>query len=135
MNEASRPFVSATGYSQPFWNAYDHGELVVQQCAECQHLQHYPQPMCQKCQGTKFNWKALSGKGHIYSFTVARRAFHPYWEGRTPYVLAIIELEEGIRILSDILDTDVEAVAIGQQLEAHFEDQPQGGKLLRFRLL
>ena len=135
MSDSQRPKPQATEWSQPFWSACKRGELVVQRCGACQTLRHYPQPICPACQSSEFDWAKLAGRGVIYSYTVAHRAFHPAWADHVPYVLATIELDEGVRMLCDLLDVEPDAIAIGQRVEAYFEDLPGQGAMPRFRIV
>ena len=84
---------------------------------------------------TQFDWARLSGRGVIYSYSVAHRAFHPAWADHVPYVLATIELDEGVRMLCDILDSAPDSVSIGQRVEAYFEELPGQGVMPRFRIV
>lgn len=135
MSEAQRPKPEPTEFSQPFWDACERGELMVQRCTGCEALRHYPQPMCPECQSTGYDWAKLSGGGAIYSYTVAHRAFHPAWAEHVPYVLATIELDEGVRMMCDLLDVEPDTVAIGQRVEAYFEELPGQGVMPRFRVV
>ena len=135
MSEARRPKPEPTEWSRPFWDACARGELVVQRCTGCRALRHYPQPMCPQCQSTGCDWVKLSGRGAIYSYTVAHRAFHPAFSEHVPYVLATIELDEGVRMLCDMPDVEPDAVAIGQRVEAYFEALPGQGVMPRFRIV
>jgi uncharacterized OB-fold protein len=122
-------------YSEGFWEGVRRGELVVQRCTGCRALRHYPQPMCPECRSTDFDWAPLCGRGRIYSYTVSHRAFHPAWQDHVPYVLATIELEEGVRMLCDLLEVDPESVEIGQPVEVHFAELPGQGMMPRFRIV
>jgi uncharacterized OB-fold protein len=135
MSEAQRPRPEPTEFSQPFWDACARGELVVQRCTGCQNLRHYPQLLCPACHSAEHDWASLSGRGAIYSYTVAHRAFHPAWAEHVPYVLATIELDEGVRMMCDLLDVDPKSVAIGQRVEAYFEELPGQGAMPRFRVV
>jgi uncharacterized OB-fold protein len=81
------------------------------------------------------SWQQLSGRGEIYSYSVAHQAFHPYWTDRVPYVIATIELEEGIRMLSEMPDLTPESVAIGLPVMVDFEWIEEGRKLPFFRVV
>ena len=135
MSEAPRPKPQPTEWSQPFWDACARGELVAQRCVGCETLRHYPQPLCPACQSSAFEWAKLSGSGEIYSYSVAHRAFHPAWTDHVPYVLATIELDEGVRMLCDLLDVAPEQVRIGQRVQAYFEELPGQGVMPRFRIV
>ena len=133
MTQVQRPRIEATEYSQAFWDAAARGELVVQRCSDCGSLRHYPQPLCPACTSAEYDWAPLSGRGVIYSYTVSHRAFHPAWKEHAPYVLATIELQEGIRMITDLLGVDPASVAIGQAVEVEFVDMPGQGVVPRFR--
>lgn len=134
MSQVPRPKVESTEISQPFWDACQRGELVVQRCTACQALRHYPQLMCPECHCADFDWAKLAGQGVIYSYTVAHRAFHPAWADHVPYVLATIELDEGVRMQCDLLDVDPDSISIGQRVEVYFEELPGQGVMPRFRI-
>src|SRR4051794_28680740 len=87
-----------TAGSAPFWAAARHGRLVVQRCA-CGAWQHPPRPFCLAC-GSTPDFAPVSGRGTVYSFTVVERALVPALRPFVPYVLALIDLEEGVRMLS-----------------------------------
>ena len=130
-----RPAPPKTELSQGFWDAVENDSLSVQKCADCDTLRHYPQPFCPACQSNEFGWQPVSGRGEIYSYTVAHRAFHPAWKQHVPYVIATIELEEGIRMVCDLLDVEPDRVAIGQRVEVTFAEIPGQGRMPRFEVI
>ena len=135
---AARPLPTPSVLTAGFWEAAARGELVVQRCDGCGLLRHYPQPMCPDCHSTDWRWTPVSGRGVVYTFTVTYQAFHPAWAAELPYVVATIELEEGVRMMTDLSTQDVERVAIGSPVEVYFDDVPTAdGELFtlpRFRL-
>ena len=133
MSEVARPEPKSTEYSEGFWAGIRRGELVIQRCTNCERLRHYPQPMCPDCHSVDFDWAPVTGRGVIYSYTVAHRAFHPAWKDDVPYVLATIELEEGVRMLTDLIGIDPNTVKIGQRVEVYFKELPGQGMMPRFR--
>jgi uncharacterized OB-fold protein len=135
MTEAARPAPQSTEYSEGFWEGVRRCELVIQRCTGCETLRHYPQPMCPACHSSDFDWAPVSGRGRIHSYTVAHRAFHPAWKEHVPYVLATVELDEGVRMMCDLLDVDPETVAIDQRVEVHFQEMPGQGMMPRFRVI
>jgi uncharacterized OB-fold protein len=130
-----RPAPPVTELSQGFWDAVARKTLAVQRCGACNTLRHYPQPLCPRCQSNAFDWAPVSGRGEIYSYTVAHRAFHPAWKDHVPYVIATIELDEGVRMVCDLLDVDPETVAIGQRVEVDFAELPGQGWMPRFKVV
>jgi uncharacterized OB-fold protein len=78
--------------------------------------------MCAECHSPAWTWTPVSGRGTVYTFTVTHQPFHPAWAGRVPYAVATIELEEGVRMVTDLPPEDVDEVAIGRAVEVFFED-------------
>lgn len=119
----AKPAPDVFPHSEPFWQETSKGELKVQVCATCSHKQWYPKVMCENCGCRKFSWLRCSGKGTVYSFTIVRevvmnsRAF----EKEIPYALSIIDLEEGIRMVAQVVGTPPDQVRIGMKVEAFFE--------------
>ena len=115
-----------------FWAATGHGRLLLKRCAACGVVIWYPRAVCPGCHATATEWFDASGRGHVYSFTVSRRGEGAYRDA-APYVLAYVELEEGPRVLTNIVDCDIDAVAIGQPVQAVFVDTGQDNAIVRFR--
>jgi len=130
-SETPRPLPNPTSLTEPFWKAAAERRLVAQCCDACGRLRHYPRPMCPDCFAMQASWQQLSGRGHIYSYSVTHQAFHPFWADRVPYVIATIELEEGIRMLSEMPDLTPESVAIELPVTVDFE-AIEGGLWLPF---
>jgi uncharacterized protein len=129
-----RPLPRPSALTQGFWDAAARHELVAQRCASCRSWRHYPQLLCPRCRSDEWAWERLAGTGTIHSFSVAHQAFHPDWAGRIPYAVATVELDEGIRMLSD-MDEDPDEVVIGRRVSVFFEEAGDGITLPRFRLL
>ena len=120
---------------KPFWDATAAGRLLLPKCLECQAVVWYPRPFCPACGSLKVAWFEASGRGTVYSFTINRRgqADLPAYRDAGVYVLAYVELEEGPRMMTNIVDCDAESVRIGQRVEVVFHDTGQGTALPRFR--
>lgn len=125
----------ADGDSAPFWEAAKAHRLALQECTRCHALVYYPRALCPHCHGTRLDWRGLSGRGQIYSFTVSRRAATPEFESRVPYVVALIQLEEGVRMLAGIATSDVESVRCDQRVQVCFEDIGDGVVLPMFEVV
>jgi uncharacterized OB-fold protein len=113
------PLPQPTPLTQGFWDAAREGRLVAQRCGACRAWRHYPQLRCPECHSPEWSWEELSGRGTVHSFSVVYQAFHPDWSERVPYAVATIELEEGIRMVTDM--DDVDDVAIGLPVEVFFD--------------
>lgn len=130
---APAPFVQPE--VKPFWDGTAEGKLLLATCTECQEVIWYPRPWCPSCASTSVEWVPASGRGTIYSYTVNRRGVADMREYRDAgvYVLAYVELEEGPRIMTNIVDCDPDSVRVGQNVELVFHDTGQGTALARFR--
>jgi len=116
-----RPVPEASPYGEPFWAAAVDGRLVIQHCPRCDRLQHFPRPWCTACLNDAMDYVEASGLGTVYSFTVVRRNPNPVFTARVPYVLALVDLDEGVRVMSNVVDCDPESVAVGQRVRVCFE--------------
>ena len=128
-----RPMPPPNPLTAGFWEAARRHELVVQRCG-CGRYRHYPQLLCPDCRSGNWSWAVVSGRGTVYTFTVTHRAFHPAWTDRVPFVVATVELEEGIRMVSDLPSEDTEEVRVGMPVEVFFDDE-ESVTLPRFRLV
>jgi hypothetical protein len=107
-------------------------ELVVQRCSACGVLRHYPRPHCIACLSPDYTWLTCSGKGTLHTFTVVRQNANPRFAPRLPYIVAIVELEEGVRMLTEVSGSAPEDVRIGMPLTVRFDDEPDGLRVPRF---
>lgn len=109
------------------------GELRLQHCSRCSGFQFYPRILCAACLGRQLDWVPASGRGRVRSFTVVRRAITPAYEA--PYVVALIELEEGPTLMSHVVDCAPEAVRVGARVCAAFETWSETVSLPVFKLV
>jgi uncharacterized OB-fold protein len=127
------PLPRPSPISKPYWEAARRHELLLQRCAACKQYVFYPRLNCTNCGSRQLDWVTASGHGTVYTYTVARRPTHPSFAARTPYVIAIVELEEGPRMTTNIVDCDPDSVKIGMPVEATFEDVSPDVTLVVFR--
>ncbi len=128
MNSPAKPAQLATDLSRPYWDAAAQGRLVLQCCAACGKIRHYPRLLCDSCYGESVRWVQASGLGTIHSWTVAHHAFHPAFAAELPYVLVTVDLAEGVRALGRWRgDT---ALALGLRVRGSFETRPDGVDLV-----
>jgi uncharacterized OB-fold protein len=113
------PLPRPTALSQPHWDACREGKLKVQRCGQCKTYIFIPQPCCSNCQSPELVWVESSGRGVVYSFSVVHRAPRPQFE--VPYAVAIIELEEGWHMLSNVLECPMEDVVVDLPVEIKFQ--------------
>lgn len=119
--------------TREFWEATLEGRLLFRRCRACGEAIWYPRPICPFCHSTDTVWEQACGRGRIYSFTVVRRGAGP-WAAESPFVLAYVELEEGPRMMTNIVDCDFAALEIGGEVEVVFHKTPEAAALPRFRL-
>jgi len=119
--------------SQAYWAGTARGELLLQSCEECGNVQHYPRLFCTRCHGQRLAWTAASGRGVVYTRTIVRRAPTQALRAEAPYVIAIVELAEGPRVLANVVDAPVDDITIGSPVVAGFRDQ-DGASVPVFRL-
>lgn len=136
VRERKKPLPDITPVTQPFWEAAAGRRLVMQRCADCQSWVWCPRPACTECGSEKLDWVSVSGRGRLFAFTVVRevvgRALRGF-EKDIPYVTAWIDLEEGPRICSNVVDCPIDRVEIGMAVEVLFEEAGPGIFLPKFR--
>jgi uncharacterized OB-fold protein len=131
--QITRPIPRPSPISAPYWEAAGRHEITIQRCASCKRHVFYPRLNCPHCGSRDLAWVKASGRGTVYTYTVARRPTHPAFAGQTPYVIAIVELEEGPRMTTNIVGCDPDSVRIGMPVEAAFEDVGPDATLVVFR--
>jgi uncharacterized OB-fold protein len=109
----AKPVPEPTRDSKPYWDALREGRLVIQQCAACSKLRHYPRPVCDACYSMESTWRQVSGRGTLHSWTVAHHPFHPGFKSELPYVLATVDLDEGVRMIAQLRGVAPAALRIG----------------------
>jgi uncharacterized OB-fold protein len=130
LDEGKRPLPRPNALTAPFWEATREGRLTVQRCQECGAYIWTPQWACRECLSESLQWTEVSGRGTVYTYVVVHRAAIPAF--KAPYTIAVVELEEGPRFFSDVIDIDPAEVRIGMPVEVAFEDAGPVG-LYHFR--
>jgi len=127
------PPVLADATTLPFWQAAAEHRLVVQCCTGCGHTRLPPAPVCPECRSAAADWKAVSGRGEVYTYTIVHR---PIAGGQQlPYVIAVIALEGagGVRMISNLVSVAPEDVAVGLAVDLVWEDMSPELSIPRFR--
>jgi uncharacterized OB-fold protein len=101
-----------TPEARPFWDGCREGKLMLPKCRECGHVFFYPRVVCPKCHARSLTWVESRGRGTLYSFEIAYQAFQKAWKIKPPYVLAMVELDEGPRILSNLINVEPDPKAL-----------------------
>ena len=121
-----------TELTSPFWEAASDGRLVAQQCRSCGQCWHPPLPACPHCHGTDLGWRELSGAGTVYTYTVVRHATHVALADQVPYVVAIVELAEGPRLVTRITGCAPGEVRAGMPVRVCFRQVADEATLAYF---
>jgi len=119
--------------TRPYWEGALAGQLKIQQCNCCAHMWHPPLPICPECHARDYKWVPVSGRGVIYSFSVVHHAAHVAMTDRVPYVVALVTLEEGPRLVSNLLHCTPEQISIGMKVTVAFEEIADGIVLPQFQ--
>jgi uncharacterized OB-fold protein len=119
-NPVPQPEISEE--TEPYWEGCKIGELRVQRCTSCGTLRWYPRPMCSNCSSFDTEWVATSGKGKVVSWTVIHHIFNPAFADKVPYLVVIVELDEGPRFVSNLLNVAPEDVRENMRVEVEFHD-------------
>jgi uncharacterized OB-fold protein len=117
--EVTRPAPTVTDDSARFWEAARDGRLVAQRCAGCGELHHPPRPVCPRCHSLEHDFIELAGTGVVYSFALLHYPQHPAFT--YPVVAVLVDLDEGVRVLSNLVDVEPADVRIGLGVEVAFE--------------
>ncbi len=118
--EESIPMPSVMWDNQGFWEGVKRHDLVFQKCRQCGTLVHPPRPMCPACRSFDKEWARSSGRGKVYSWITYRESAHPSF--RPPYSVVLVELDEGVRVVSNLVDAKPDEIEVGMPVEVVFDD-------------
>jgi uncharacterized OB-fold protein len=128
-----RPLPNPNPLTAPYWQAALRGELQLPRCEACGRFHFYPRTICPHCGSQELTWRAVSGKGEVYSYTVVHRAPSKGFEALLPYVIAVVALDEGPHMMTRLIDVKPDAVRIGLRVQVDFEPQDEETRLPVFR--
>lgn len=128
-----RPLPEISPLTEPFWTAACQGRLVIQRCASCAAYRFPPELGCFQCGSLESRWEPVSGRATLYTWTVSHPPLLPYFRDRAPWPVAVVQLEEGPRLVTNIIGVPPEDYEIGMPLQADFEDIDDRITLVVFR--
>ena len=128
-----KPLPRVDEESKGFWEACQRHELYIQECRACRTPRYYPRALCPACLSSDTRWVLSSGRGTVYTYTVTYQNQAPGFRDELPYVLAYVELPEGVRLLTNIVGCPPEQVRIGMPVEVCFEDVTADITLPKFK--
>lgn len=116
----------------PFWAATRAQQLVLQWCRSCERPVWYPRAACPRCLGGNLEWRSAAGLGSVHAVSVMTRPANPTMAGREPYAVALVDLDEGVRLMSNVVGGDPWQVAVGDRVRLAWEPLPDGRHLYLF---
>ncbi|MFE7973603.1 Zn-ribbon domain-containing OB-fold protein [Streptomyces shenzhenensis] len=112
----------ADAFTRPYWDAAAGGRLLLRRCAACGRAHHYPREFCPHCWSEDVGWERASGRATLYTWSVVHRNDLPPFGARTPYVAAVVDLAEGPRMMTEVVDCAAGALRAGAELAVAFRD-------------
>lgn len=134
MSEHKKTLPLITPTSKVFYDGCNEGKLLYQKCRDCNEVIFFPQSICPGCLSHNVEWKESQGKGKLYSFTITHSNAPPEFAKDTPYVLAIVEMNEGYKMMTNIIETDFDRLKCDVDVEVVFDKVTEEITLPKFRL-
>jgi uncharacterized OB-fold protein len=133
MSAYKKPLPTITDDGRPFWEALRQQRFMLQRCNSCSKHQFPPRILCCHCGKRNVEWREVSGAGQVYSFTVVHRPPDTAFQKDVPYLLAIVQLDEGPRMMTNLVDCPLESARIGMRVAPVYEDVTDEVTLVKFR--
>ena len=128
----SKPLPQIDEVNRLFWEATRRRELYLQRCKDCRHVWYPAGTNCPKCLSTNFEWSAMSGRGTVWSFIVYHHCWHPGFQKDIPYNVAMIQLEEGPIVITNIVNVPNDSIKVGMPVKVVFEPATEQVTLFKF---
>ena len=134
MAEYRKPLPDPIAETQPYWDGCKRHELLIQRCSQCGNYQFYPRSYCinPNCHSDQLSWEKVSGKGRVYTYSINYRPA-PGFNNEVPYVVAIVELDVGVRMMSNVINVDPQQVKVDLPVEVVFDDVTEDITLPKFQ--
>jgi uncharacterized protein len=121
--------------TQEFWSGTHEGRLRIKRCNACRRAHFYPRPFCPYCWSEDVVWEDASGRGSLYTYSIVYQNDLPPFPERVPYVAAVVELEEGPRMMTNVVDCPFDQLRVGMELEVTYRQETEEITLPVFRPL
>ena len=119
--------------TRPFWDGLNERKVQIQRCEGCDTWVFYPRTRCPSCLSDQLIWREVSGRGVLYTYTLARQPTAPHFADETPQQLAVVELDEGVRMTSTLVNVEPSDIVIGMRLRPYFDQVTDAVTLLRYQ--
>lgn len=129
----AKPLPAMVGMTKQFYDFCKQRELRFQRCKGCRQWRHVPREMCASCGSWEWEWAKSSGRGHVFTWTVVARPMHPAFMTDVPYAVVVVEMEEGVRLVSTLTDCPPDEIEMGMPVEVVFDDVTDEVTLPRFQ--
>jgi len=128
-----KPLPQIDEETRPWWEALQRRELYIQKCRDCGDLRFHPRAQCTSCLSPRTEWVRCSGRGRVYTFTTTYQNPAPGFRESLPYIMAWVELDEGVKMLTNVVECRPEEIKIGMPVEVVYEDVTPQVTLAKFR--
>ena len=128
-----KPIPRPSGTTRPFWDGLNERKVQIQRCEGCDTWVFYPRTRCPSCLSDQLIWREVSGRGVLYTYTLARQPTAPHFADETPQQLAVVELDEGVRMTSTLVNVEPSDIVIGMRLRPYFDQVTDAVTLLRYQ--
>jgi uncharacterized OB-fold protein len=128
-----KPLPVPTPTSAPYWDGLKDGIVKLQQCRDCAMWVFYPRSRCPSCLSDALEWREVSGRGTLYTFTIARQPTSPHFASEVPQRLAVVELDEGVRLTTTLVNVADVDIRIGMRVKPYFDPVADDITLLRYQ--
>ena len=132
-SEYNKPLPAISSLNKPFWEGLKNRELRMQRCDECGKTWYPPSPLCPACWSRKFSWIRLSGRGHVNSWVVFHQSYFRGYDDELPYNAAEVQLDEGPRLLTNLVGVANDRIRAGMPVEIVFDDVTSEITLAKFK--
>jgi uncharacterized protein len=116
-----RPLPTPTRESQPYWDGLREGRFMLQHCAACGRVRHYPRPVCPHCFSMQSEWREASRAGTLHTWTVCHHPFNFFFKQAAPYTVALVDMEAGVRVNAPLRGVPPDQLEIGAKVRLDFE--------------
>ena len=128
-----KPIPRPSPTTRPFWDGLNERKVQIQRCDGCDSWVFYPRTRCPSCLSDVLIWREVSGRGVLYTYTLARQPTAPHFADETPQQLAVVELDEGVRMTSTLVNVEPSDIVIGMRLQPYFDQVTDDVTLLRYQ--
>jgi len=128
-----KPLPIPTPTTAPFWEGLNAGVVRIQRCSSCSTWVFYPRNRCPSCLSDTLAWHDVSGRGTLYTFTIARQPTSPHFASEVPQLLAVVELDEGVRLTTTLVGIAPTAIKVGMKVKPYFDRVADDVTLLRYQ--